>query len=266
MFDFVILSFFGFIGGVLSGLFGIGGGVIFTFVLLHILPNYGISSESLPAAIIANSLACVLFTTTAANIKNVTSKVFPWKMIIVTSIPATGILILSYYELVRQPWFSIELLQATILVLMLFMLFKEYIFQNASKQVRSIISWPKQLVTGLAGGFVAAFSGFGGGVVMVPIMNSFFGLSFKTAKYISLGVIMFMVFILTAMNSFLADSPLVWHCILGISFGSIIGAPLAIRLIDKYDTRYNKRIFMLFMTIFISWKSIELAYGVFITS
>lgn len=42
----------GFIGGGLAGLLGIGGGVVYTLILEHTLPNYGATPQSLAQLVI----------------------------------------------------------------------------------------------------------------------------------------------------------------------------------------------------------------------
>lgn len=115
---------------------------------------------------------------------------------------------------------------------------------------------------GGAGGFVAALSGLGGGVLMVPIMNM--GYKFSLRKSVSVSefaivLISLAGFIQFGLRSPLKDLPSLENVVLSVSsytvgyidfgvclplvIGAFIGAGFGVRLHDKINTKYIKMIF-----------------------
>ena len=66
----------GFAGGVLAGLLGIGGGIIYVVILPYALRDVGVSTEYLAPLTIANSIFGVLFASFATNYLNIRDKDF----------------------------------------------------------------------------------------------------------------------------------------------------------------------------------------------
>src|SRR5436190_15819848 len=65
----------------------------------------------------------------------------------------------------------------------------------------SLQKW-KLGVVGMAGGSISALSGLGGGIVIIPILNSFMKIDIRKASSISSGVIMGTALMMTIYNLF----------------------------------------------------------------
>lgn len=266
--EYLIIILSGFLGGILAGLYGIGGGVIFTILIYHYFNYYSIEPESISLLIIANSLACIFFSTLGATIKNIQLNTFYLKQVLLTSIPATIVLMVTFFGVVNSNWFSITVFDIVILSLMMFMLIKSLFDTFVRSNDQDHISPLKNIATGIAGGVTAALSGFGGGVVMVPLMNAVFKLKYKKSKNISIGVIFIMVTVLTSLNliqpsiqeNFIGN--IHYKLVIMISIGSMIGAYAATHFSHKLSNRYNKKLYIGFLVLFISWKIGDL-WGLF---
>ena len=60
-FDYLLLIAAGAIGGFMSGLIGVGGGIIFVPILTYFLSRLGYADEVLVKAVLANSLFAIIF-------------------------------------------------------------------------------------------------------------------------------------------------------------------------------------------------------------
>lgn len=69
--DVFLLIIIGSIGGFLSGMLGVGGGVIFVPVIDFILSSAGVNEDIAVNIILANSIATIAFTGTISSIKQV---------------------------------------------------------------------------------------------------------------------------------------------------------------------------------------------------
>lgn len=112
--------------------------------------------------------------------------------------------------------------------------------------MKKIKKW-QILVFGALIGIVNGFFGGGGGMVVVPLLNKFFGLEQKKAQATALFVILPISIVSTIVYmchksvAFMSG----WPVILGIVAGGVIGA----KILDKLNNRIVKYIFIVFMLI-----------------
>ena len=265
----VILILSGLLGGVLAGLLGIGGGIVFLLILSVVLPNIGVPADEMVQYQLANSIVGVFFATLSANIALLKSKQFYPKQVLIVSIGSVFFSLIALFFVVNTSWFTRDKFNIVIVSILLYMLYR--VIKQASTNTKEIaynkISTKKYFLSGSAGGFIASISGLGGGVVMVPILYSMFKLNYKIAKSISLGVIMITAFFMTLQNLFTQPTLpfqeyhvglIIPQISLYLALGVFIGGPLGVFLGRKLSARTTTVIYSLFLLVFIIKKTVEL--------
>jgi uncharacterized membrane protein YfcA len=269
MAEFIILVVSGILGGLLAGLLGIGGGIVFLLILSFALPNIGVPPEELVQYKIANSIVGVFFATLSANLSLIKLKQFYGKQVLIVACGSVLFSLLALHFVVNTLWFTVEKFNIIIIILLMYMLFRviRQVSRNTSEVDRRLISKKKYFFSGAMGGFIASLSGLGGGVIMVPIFYTVFKLNYNIAKSISIGVITITAFFMTIKN--LLSTPenvfseyhigyVIPQISLILSLGVIIGGNLGVSLGQKISSRTTTVIYSLFLLVFITKKAFEL--------
>ena len=186
MIELAILLLIGLVAGILAGLLGIGGGIIFTPVLFFLFEGEGVENPVLWT--VASGLFCTFIAAFGSTTRQWIQKNIFWKEGIRLGIlGAVGVflgkLVITspYYSRTEFViFFSLILLYAAT---MMFRRGKDT--YNEFDREYSKLSVKESSVTGGLGGFVAALAGVGGGGVMVPIMNLFYHQPFRKAVSVS---------------------------------------------------------------------------------
>ena len=186
----MLLLILGLLAGLIAGLFGVGGGIIFTPVLFFLFEQAGIPN-SVPWAV-ASGLMCTWITSLASVVRQYNQQhLFIKEGLLLGFFGALGIslgkwvLLSPYYS--RTEFiivFSSLLFYSAVLMFMRSR--KTETHTEATAEGSSPLFSPKQAsVTGIIGGGIASLAGVGGGGTMVPIMNLFFKQHFRKAVSIS---------------------------------------------------------------------------------
>lgn len=105
------------------------------------------------------------------------------------------------------------------------------------------------LLLGFVAGFLSAFLGIGGGIIIVPALIILFNFSVKKAVGTSLAVIIFIVSIGIISHFLLNPENINFLAVLFILVGSLIGSGLGAFLIKKSPESLLKKIFALFLVL-----------------
>lgn len=193
--ELLTLLLIGLVAGMLAGLLGIGGGIIFTPVLYFLFERAGVENPVLWT--IASGLFCTFIAATGSTIRQYIQHNFYLKEGL--SVGFLGIIGITlgkwvvtspYYD---RPQFAIFF--SAMLIYVAYMM-----FNRGNDKTREMdreyrdIGLKAALVAGGAGGFVASLAGVGGGGVMVPVMNLFFKQPFRKAVSVSQLAMVIMVF------------------------------------------------------------------------
>ncbi len=186
MIEIAILLILGIIAGIVAGLFGLGGGVLFTPILFFVLSDAGI--ENPVVLTIGSSLFCTFIAAAGSSVRQFQQKNFFWKDgLKVGLMGAAGVYLGKL--VITSPYYS---KQEFVIFFSLLLFYVAYMFyrrgNNKSKIIKSNnneIAISQSLVTGGLGGFVAALAGIGGGGVMVPLLNLLYKKHFSRAVSIS---------------------------------------------------------------------------------
>lgn len=269
MISFIFLVLAGLLGGFIAGLVGIGGGVVYVFIIPITLKILGVPLEEVPQYTIANSVFAILFASAAANFVNIRSKNFFTKEVGIIGILGVAASILTLEFIVNTQLYSVYEFNIILILLLVYMLYNT--LASARKvfltPLSSLKKW-KLATVGAAGGTISALSGLGGGVIIIPILNTLMKVDIKKASSISLGVISIMSVFMTLFNLF--EEPrikfdnaytygyIIFPVAICLSIGVIIGSPLGVKLSQKISSTKISYIYASFLCIVILKKLYEL--------
>lgn len=179
----LILFGIGIAAGILSGLFGVGGGIIIVPSLLMVYAFTHFDSPYLVHIAIATSLFTIIFTSISSAHKHFGHGNVEWKAALyiglssaVTVYLFSKIAILLPGEILKTA-FSIVLIIVAVKML-LDKKGKDTVDDNSKPEILN--KWIC-LGIGMLSGAIAAFSGLGGGVFVIPLMHYLMKVPFKKA-------------------------------------------------------------------------------------
>ncbi|SMG52722.1 Uncharacterized membrane protein YfcA [Marivirga sericea] len=190
--DFYFLLFLaGLVGGLISGLLGVGGGIVYILILPIAFQFIGIPDQEIAQFTIANSLFGTFFAGLFATYSHFRQGEFYPRQILLISVSSIIAGLLSLYFIVNTPFYSRDVFNIVVIFLLIAMLVstlsnakKQASFQETTKRTKRLLTF-----TGLSAGLTASLTGLGGGIVIIPFLNQGFKMGVKKAKTISLGVI-----------------------------------------------------------------------------
>ena len=177
----VKLILLGLVAGFISAAFGIGGGVIIMAALI-LLFGYDMKRAIAPSLVSIIPQVAVAVTTYLL----IQAELIVWRVALIT---ITGAIIGSRLGALFVRRIKVSVLQKAFAVLMFITGLK---LVGLDIPTQSFVDAPALwlIVTGLLAGSGSALFGIGGGVIMVPAFNLFFGLRIQSAIATSLAVIL----------------------------------------------------------------------------
>lgn len=182
---FLILVLGGIVAGILAGLFGIGGGILFTPILFLVFTSAGI--ENATPWTIATSLFCTFIASISSSIQQRNERNFYWKEgVLVGLFGSIGVYLGKIT--VTSPYYTQDVFVSffSILLLIVAILFYRRSRSDLMMQItNNSFGITRAGFAGVFGGIIAALAGVGGGIVLVPIMNLVYKLKLSKAVSIS---------------------------------------------------------------------------------
>lgn len=258
--NFGVLLLLGSVGGLLAGLLGIGGGVVYVLIFSHYLSKYGLSESAIVQAIIANSMFAILFAGVSGTYKQWRNKNFHPSQMLTTGIAASLASIFFGYVISMGTWYTKDRFTWIFICLLIFIAIRLFTQRNkVTLETDSNANKLQLFLTGLSSGTISAFSGIGGGVIIVPILTDLIKMPIKKATSISLGVISIMA-ILTSLYNFifhkivLQDNSQVIYLSLAlpVALGSLLAAPIGVQIASKISAKQIRIIFIVFLLLVIT--------------
>ncbi len=220
---------------------------------------------------IANSIVATLFSSASANYYLVRSRNFHLPEVLIISGFSVISAMLVLHGIVNTYWYSRGTFNLIIVLLLLYMLLKTLVNAFRILPAENMEPEGRRLKLGLAGlasGAVSALSGLGGGVIIIPILNSVFRMDIRKANSISLGVIGITSFTMTI--SSLLESPrypfsyynvgyVIFPVVLALSVGVMIASPFGVKASNLLSSKLIGYLFSFFLALVILRKIIELA-------
>ena len=252
--EFLFLGVIGIVGGMLSGLVGVGGGIVFVPGLLYV-GGWRIQDA------VAASLVIIIFSSLSGTIRNARSAdPVNWRGAGLLSLAVAPSSLIGVLISRVSPEVVVKVAFATLLIALAYPTARgggEY------DSDRKNLPLPLVILAGIFVGTLSGLVGVGGGAVMVPLMVLGLGLTTKQAVSTSLAVVMFTGIVGAAgyvatgfreVQDLLSLPPLI--------IGSVIGAPLGVRIRDWLPERLVRIGFGVFMVV-VALHLLGEALGVF---
>jgi uncharacterized membrane protein YfcA len=234
----LILAVLGALGGVLAGMAGVGGGIVFVPALVYVA-GWDIKKA------VAASLVIIIFSSLSGTIRNQRSEdPVDWRTTAILSSTIAPATLIGVYVSSISSETVVEVAFAAILLGLAYPTARGR--PELDPEARKI---PIPLVL-MAGVFIGALSGLvgvGGGVAMVPLMMLGMGLGTKRAISTSLAVVMFagivgsIGYIATGFSDLVSLPPLI--------LGSMVGAWIGVRFRELLPENVVRVGFAVFMVV-----------------
>lgn len=237
--ELAILAVAGLFGGVLAGLFGVGGGGVFVPALV-----YGAGWNIKEA--VAASLVIIVFSALSGAIRSYRSQAPPdikvAALFACAVAPSTliGVAISAF-----SPETLVKVVFASFLFVLSYLTFRRG--SDKGEGPKEGIHPALALLAGIGIGTLAGLIGIGGAAMMVPLMSLGFGVSLRAAISTSLavtvaiGLVGATGYILAGFDEVAGLPPLI--------VGSIAGAWLGVRVRDLMSETFLQRAFGIFMVV-----------------
>jgi uncharacterized membrane protein YfcA len=236
----IILLFLtvGYLAGILVGMFGIGGGIVFVPFLYYFLPVLGVDKSIVVYSAIGTSLLSGSVASTSSAYFHLKAKnAFP-KIALLLAAGSVLTAFITPFFVVKVQSRTLEIILAAILFLIAVRMFFE-----KNGESKSFLEKPLKngylIIVGLFVGVLSAFTGLGGGVAFVPALVYLFLLNIKNAIGTS-SIVTALTMISSAISflilggvntlSFTTDSFVYIGAAIPLGFGAMIGSKLGVKL------------------------------------
>lgn len=249
-FNLVLLLFVGMGTGTISGMLGIGGGLL-------IVPFLSLWNIPLVQAT-ATSLVGVLMSAMSGSWRNYQNGELLWRQAIVLGLcgfptAQVGAWVANQMN-DRVLAFSI----AVFLVAMVFLV--EYKKRLGESRLVPVTkgNLGRSLPIGLTAGFLSGLFGVGGGAVMVPLQMVVLGEPIKSAVRTSLGAIVLIA--MSGLWRYGIQGNVLWGPGVALAIGGAVGAQFGTRLLKKLSSDRVNQLFrglLIVLAIYMTWRGIR---------
>lgn len=168
--------------GILAGYFGVGGGIIIVPALIFVYSLINFSSPYNVHIAIATSLFTIIFTTIASAYKHSKIKNILWKASLILGIFSSVTVFIFSKFVVSIPGNTLKKIFAVVLFLIAIRMLLSKTSDNNSNGIEKLkFNWVGCLLIGSVTGVISAFTGLGGGIIIVPMMHYFMKFPIKKA-------------------------------------------------------------------------------------
>ncbi len=254
MIDWLLFLVAGLLAGVLSGLIGVGGGLVMVPVMVEWLTARQLAPDHIMHISVGTSLGAMAITTAASAYTH--SKVAKMRWDLVKRLAPTMIIGVSAGVLVADQMPSDVLKQVFAVVVMAVALQLLFFQRPQDKPPRPLPLWFLVIMALL--GVLAGMVGLGGGVFIVPLLL-LFGVSIREAVGVSLWSVLptvtigLCISIWTGMNeSGLPDYSFGYAylpALIAIALASIVSVPAGVWLSYKLPKQVVQRVFGVFLVL-----------------
>ncbi len=179
----LILFCIGIAAGILSGLFGVGGGIIIVPALLAVYAFNHFDSPYIVHIAITTSLFTIIFTSISSSHKHFGLGNVEWKAALFIGLSSAVTVFLFSKIAILMPGDTLKKIFSIVLMIVAI----KMLLDKKNKHEDSEVNKPQVfnnwicLGIGMLSGAIAAFSGLGGGVFVIPLMHYLMKFPFKKA-------------------------------------------------------------------------------------
>jgi len=236
----------GLAGGLLLGLIGVGMALVTVPFLTFMLPSLGFSTEVSPVIALASSMLIAAIGSISSLRVHHQKGTINWELIRLM-LPASLLgVVLGSLLVTRLPALWLQCIFAAFLLYVAFSMIKPSAktAQLQDPPSNQLLRWFPALV-----GATGSFIGAGGGVLMVPFLSRFMAMPKAVASSVAVG---FPVTVFGAISYMLQTAPVAhpdligavyWPAVLGMSIGSVVAAPLGVKLSTQVPAALLKKLF-----------------------
>jgi len=171
---FLILFGVGIAAGMLSGMFGVGGGIIIVPSLLAVYSLIGYNSPYVVHAAISTSLFTIIFTSTSSSYKHSKNGNVLWIAALLIGLSSTAAVFLFSKLALSLPGDALKKIFAGVLILVGLKILTEKkpsVAEDGKNCEPGKIRKIYCIMIGILAGTIAAFTGLGGGIFIIPLLH-----------------------------------------------------------------------------------------------
>lgn len=189
----LILFAVGILAGILSGLFGVGGGIVIVPSLLGVYSFTGFDSPYAVHIAIATSLFTIIFTSISSSHKHFSHGNVEWKAAVIIGLSSSVTVYLFSKIAINMPGELLKKIFSVVLVIVALKMLLDKKGKDTDENGKETekFSVITSSIIGILSGAIAAFSGLGGGVFVIPLMHYLMKFPFKKAVGTSSAAILF---------------------------------------------------------------------------
>lgn len=246
--EFLLYIGIGALAGILSGMLGVGGGLVIVPVLIFSFQAHGFAPSILTQLAVGTSLATIFFTSISSTYSHHRKNSVLWPIVIVL---AGGIAMGTVLGVKMMSEMSGAVLQKAIAVFLIVVSIQMW-FSLAASTHRTVPNRQWLILVGSVIGWASALFGIGGGSITVPYLtwcNVRIQQAVATSAACGIPIAIFGTLNNVLQGWHHSDLPLwstgylYWPALIGISFSSLLTARLGVKLAHRLSPKILRRIF-----------------------
>lgn len=168
----LILFCAGILAGVLSGTFGVGGGIVIVPSLFAVYAFTGFQSPYTVHTAVATSLFIIIFTSISSSYKQFKKNNIEWTASLIIGVASAAAVYLFSKIAISMPGDNLKIIFSAVLIIVsVKMLLDKKRHEDEDNSAPLNYSKLLCVLIGVLTGAIAAFTGLGGGVFVVPLMH-----------------------------------------------------------------------------------------------
>ena len=253
MLSYVLLALGGIFGGLLSGMLGIGGGIIVVPLLIYLLPLMDVPAALVVPMAVGTSLATIVVTTASSAYAHHKNRMILWSWVrLISPFLVIGGVVGGYVGASIDPVVLQRVFATVLLLLAARMIWK---MQPRAQQLQTrptpVRIWSVVI------GIVSALVGIGGGALVVPLLH-YYQVLMRNAVAIAAVCSVMLALFGTATYAWMGRGGVAVDGAFGYIYGpawlgivvfSVLCAPLGAAVAHRLPVRYLQRAFALLLSV-----------------